>query len=124
MALKDPAQKALLMRAGNRSLEPMRRALLEHGHKCELEYRFAPGRKWRFDLALPEFKIALEVQGGIFTRGRHVRGPALLKEWEKLNAAAALGWRICYCQPSDVASGEALKILNTCCRKGVATKCS
>lgn len=63
------------------------------------ELRFAPPRRWRFDLCWPEFKIALEVQGGIFVNGRHSRGAALLKEWEKLNTAAVLGWRIIYCQP-------------------------
>ncbi len=68
------------------------------------EYKFAImlGRKWRMDYAWPERKLALEVQGGIFIQGRHSRGAALLKEWEKLNTAAGIGWRFLYCQPSDL----------------------
>lgn len=69
------------------------------------EFRFAPPRKWRFDYAWVENKLALEVQGGIWTGGRHVRGAALLKEHEKLNAAAKNGWRLLYCTPAELKSG-------------------
>jgi len=75
------------------------------------EYRFHETRKWRFDLAWPDYKLALEVQGGIFTRGRHVRGAAVLKEWEKLNTAAAMGWRVMYCQPQDLCMHETAAML-------------
>ena len=54
----------------------------------QAEFRFAPPRRWRFDFAWPLHALALEVQGGLFVRGRHSRGAALLKEHEKLNAAA------------------------------------
>lgn len=70
------------------------------------EYRFHPTRKWRFDLAWPMHKVAVEIQGGIFVAGRHSRGAALLKEWEKLNTAAMLGWRILYCQPKDICRAD------------------
>jgi hypothetical protein len=78
----------------------------------ELEWRFCESRKWRFDFAWKDVdykgraitgcSVALEVQGGIWTSGRHTRGAALLKEWEKINEAAILGWRIIYCQPEDL----------------------
>ena len=66
------------------------------------ELRFAAPRRWRFDWAWPDLLIALEVQGGLFVNGRHSRGPALLKEHEKLNAAAVAGWRILYCTPATL----------------------
>lgn len=74
------------------------------------EYQFAKsiGRKWRFDFAWEgeyqgkEYKIALEIQGGLFVGGRHVRGSGLVKEHEKLSTAAIMGWRILYCQPRDL----------------------
>jgi hypothetical protein len=84
----------------------------------EMEYVFHPVRKWRFDFAWPTLayptmvpseamdSLALEVQGGIWTKGRHTQGAALLKEWEKLNEAAVLGWRILYCQPQDLISKD------------------
>lgn len=70
------------------------------------EHKFHKDRDWRFDLAWPASKLALEVQGGIWTHGSHVRGAHLLKEWEKLNEAAVLGWRILYCQPKDLCIKE------------------
>jgi hypothetical protein len=75
------------------------------------EYRFTMLRRWRFDWAWPTHRIALEVQGGIFIRGRHSRGAALLKEWEKLNTAAGLGYRILYCQPQDLLTEQTLNYL-------------
>ena len=66
------------------------------------EWRFDERRKWRFDFAFVDQRIAVEVQGGIWTRGRHVRPAALKKEWEKLNAAAGQGWRILYCEPRAI----------------------
>lgn len=75
------------------------------------EFYFAKPRKWRFDYAWPEQRVALEVQGGIWTGGRHSRGAALLKEWEKLNTAAAKGWRLLYCQPADLTSLETMKAI-------------
>jgi hypothetical protein len=75
------------------------------------ELRFAPPRRWRFDWAWPEQKLALEVQGGLFSNGRHVRGAALLKEHEKLNAAAARGWRVMFTTPQDMANGNAVLLV-------------
>jgi hypothetical protein len=74
----------------------------EHGiPEPVFEYKFHHVRKWRFDVAWVEKKLAIEIQGGIFIQGRHSRGAALLKEWKKLNEAARLGWRVIYCQPKD-----------------------
>lgn len=78
------------------------------------EHVFHPERKWRFDLAWPAHKLALEVQGGIWTRGRHNRGAALLREWEKLNEAAALGWRLIYCQPLDLCRTSTVNLIKRC----------
>jgi hypothetical protein len=75
------------------------------------ELVFARPRRWRFDYAWPEQRVALEVQGGLFTRGRHSRGPALMKEHEKLNTAAAMGWRVLYCTPAQLARGDILPAL-------------
>jgi hypothetical protein len=83
----------------------------------EMEYKFHPKRKWRFDFAWftnATNGVALEVQGGIFSQGRHNRGAAMLKEWEKLNEAAALGWRVIYCQPQDLCTLTTATLIQRC----------
>ena len=58
------------------------------------EHKFHPTRKWRFDFCHPVLKIAVEVEGGVFSFGRHTRGSGFLKDMEKYNAAVILGWRV------------------------------
>jgi very-short-patch-repair endonuclease len=66
------------------------------------EYRFAPPRRWRFDFAWPTARTALEVDGGIWVQGRHSRGSGLIREHEKMNAAATRGWAVFRCTPHQV----------------------
>lgn len=59
------------------------------------EYRFHPTRRWRFDFAWPAVTrggVAVEVDGGQWRAGggRHNTD----RDREKLNTAAALGWRV------------------------------
>ena len=58
------------------------------------EYRFHPVRRWRFDHANPEYKVAIEYEGGIWTGGRHTRGIGYKNDCDKYNAAQVLGWRV------------------------------
>ena len=77
------------------------------------EHRFHPIRKWRFDFAWPDQLLAIEIQGGIFNNGRHSSGAAMLKEWEKLNTAAGMGWRLLYTQPGDCHKAVTLDAIRT-----------
>lgn len=76
-----------------------------------LEHRFDPIRRWRFDYAWPSAKVALEVDGSIWTNGRHTRGSGWLKDTEKLNRAAVLGWRMLRCTPDTLTSAETIATL-------------
>lgn len=58
------------------------------------EYKFHPTRKWRFDWCWPTQKIALEIEGGVYTRGRHTRGKGYENDVRKYNAATLLGWKV------------------------------
>lgn len=58
------------------------------------EYQFERGRRWRFDFAWPEFRLAVEVEGGVFSNGRHVRGVGFEQDCYKYNCAVARGWRV------------------------------
>jgi very-short-patch-repair endonuclease len=75
------------------------------------EFRFAPPRRWRIDWAWPDQRVGLEVDGGVWVGGRHTRGAGWLQDTEKLNAAAALGWRMLRCTPQQLASGAILEAL-------------
>ena len=58
------------------------------------EHKFSPTRRWRFDFCHPVLKIAVEVEGAVWVRGRHTRGSGFLKDMEKYNAAVLLGWKV------------------------------
>ena len=59
------------------------------------EYRFSPPRRYRWDFCHPESKVAIEIQGGVWMgKSGHSGGTGVLKDYEKLCLAAALGWRV------------------------------
>lgn len=58
------------------------------------EYRFAPPRRWRFDFAWPDLKLAVEAEGGVWSRGRHTRGSGFVNDSIKYNEAAKMGWTV------------------------------
>lgn len=66
------------------------------------EHRFHQTRRWEFDFAFPDRLLAVEIDGGIWTDGRHTRGSGRLGDMEKQNAAACLGWRILYFTPQQI----------------------
>jgi hypothetical protein len=76
------------------------------------EYHFHPRRRWRFDWAFPDQRVALEVQGGAFllTGGRHTRGAGYRRDLEKFSEAAILGWRVLFVLPEQMADGRALML--------------
>lgn len=78
------------------------------------EYIFHPTRKWRFDYAWPDKKIAIEFEGGTFIRGGHTRGAGYAKNCEKYNQAALLGWKVYRFTPDmmriSVRSADFIKI--------------
>lgn len=77
----------------------------------ETEHRFHPVRLWRFDYGWPNHKIALEVEGGVHTGGRHTRGSGFLKDMEKYNAAIVAGWRVLRCTPSTLCTTATIDML-------------
>lgn len=71
------------------------------------EHRFHPKRKWRFDWAWPLELVAVEVEGGAWTGGRHTRGSGFEKDLEKYAEAVILGWRVLRVTPKQVRDGAA-----------------
>jgi hypothetical protein len=77
----------------------------------ETEYRLTPARRWRLDYAWPVYKVALEVEGGVWVKGRHNRGGGFLKDMEKYNHATTQGWRLLRCTPDTLLSTETLDLV-------------
>jgi very-short-patch-repair endonuclease len=74
-----------------------------------MSVRFHETRRWRFDWAWVAQKVALEVDGGVYIQGRHTRASGWLKDSEKLNTAASMGWRLLRATPQQVASGAIIE---------------
>jgi hypothetical protein len=79
--------------------------------ECEYPFARSKGRKFRFDYAFPEYSVALEVDGGVWTSGRHTRGSGWLKDTEKLNLACEMGWRMLRCTPTQLCTSEMLETI-------------
>lgn len=77
----------------------------------EREYRFHPTRRWKFDFYWPSLKVACEVEGGVWVRGRHNRPQGFISDCEKYNEAALMG--ICVIRVTDkhIKSGVAIEML-------------
>ena len=74
----------------------------------EEEYRFHPTRRFRFDFAWPEKRVAFEQEGVTRQGGRHQRVAGYSRDCEKYNLAQILGWVVIRATPKQIASGEAL----------------
>jgi hypothetical protein len=66
------------------------------------EYRFHPTRKWRFDYAIPERKIAIEYNGIMSAKSRHTTVIGYSNDLEKINQAQLLGWKVLQYTPLNL----------------------
>ena len=75
------------------------------------ELRFHSTRRWRFDFAWPDHKVACEVEGLTRQGGRHQRIEGFEKDLEKYEAAMLDGWNVYRVSPAMIKSGRALTVL-------------
>lgn len=87
--------------------------------QCVKEYRFDAKRRWRYDYALPAVKIAIEVEGGVWTGGRHTRPKGFLNDIEKYNTGTLYGWRIFRTTPDALCSTRFVDFLKIAVAGGV-----
>ncbi len=73
------------------------------------EFRFHPTRKWRIDYCWPDYGLAIEVEGGAWTKGRHTRGGGFIKDMEKYNAIEMAGYTLLRFTPTQIRNGYALE---------------
>jgi len=79
----------------------------------ERNYRFAPRRRLELDFAWLGQRVAVEVQGGIHSRGGHVRPDGFTRDVEKMRLAQLMGWIVLPCTAACIRSGALLADIRT-----------
>lgn len=127
---------------GNSAADRLIRMMQDDGLPTfETEYPFAKSikRRWRFDVAWPALMVAVEIEGGIFGKGKaedggepcptcgqsqagaHGSGSGILRDIEKYNAGTMLGWQI-YRVPTHRVDRNAIeairRLLHTAASRG------
>ena len=99
----DALSRNMANEAIARQYELFRRTL-ESFTSCKVvsEHKFHDTRKWRIDFAIVDQKIGIEIDGGVWSGGRHTRGNGFVEDMEKYNAAVTLGWVILRFTPQDL----------------------
>jgi very-short-patch-repair endonuclease len=107
-----------------KKLSPIEEAFALHckasGLAPSREFTFCPGRRWRFDFAFPDEKLAIEIEGGVWNNGRHNRGAGMIGDMNKYNMAAKLGWSVLRFDGGAVKRGEAIAFVADVLRERVA----
>ncbi|NBW16693.1 MAG: hypothetical protein EBR82_52820 [Caulobacteraceae bacterium] len=84
------------------------------------EYRFHPTRKWRLDW-FHESGVCVEIEGGIWIKGRHTRGKGFLADIEKYNALAERGILLFRVPANEITIQRLAPIYDTIQRGGSLT---
>ncbi len=86
--------------------------------RCEFisfqrEVALIPGRRFKFDYVLPQHKIAIEIQGGTWSKRPmgHNTGSGIKRDCEKSNLVQKYGYRLLKFTSDMVTSGEAIRFL-------------
>lgn len=96
---KDSSKKPALKKAWNHNseqkthMEFILKSLFGNDELLK-EYQFHPTRKWRFDFALINIKVAIEYEGIFRGKSGHTTHGGFIKDTQKYNAAATMGWRV------------------------------
>lgn len=65
-----------------------------HGPELVREHRFDATRRWRFDFAHLPTRVAIELEGGIWSNGAHNRGQHFKSDCDKYNEAQWQEWSV------------------------------
>jgi very-short-patch-repair endonuclease len=84
------------------------------------QFKFAEhiGRRWQVDFAWPDLKLFVEIEGGIWRKnkfgnwaGAHTHPTAVLRDIEKYNHMALLGYRLFRFSDKDLRDGSAIEMM-------------
>ena len=86
-------------------------------------YRFHPKRRFEIDYAWPEYRIGIEIQGGIFipAGGAHSRPMNIIRDMTKHNLLLDAGWRVWHYTPKEAIDGIAVQHIDKVLRAADTT---
>ena len=103
------------------------------------EVKFHPKRRWRFDFAWEDHKVAVEIEGGTYSHGqerfdsgkgkkvtqksRHLTPTGFHEDCIKYGEAAILGWCVIRVDAKMIKDGSALAMLERALKSKVSTEC-
>jgi len=90
------------------------------GPELTKEYRFHPHRRWRLDYYHAPTQTGIELHGGVWSEGRHVRGNGFLGDLDKMNAAQMQGLVVLQLGTGQVDHQHVTEIIDYIRRKMVA----
>ena len=85
----------------------------------EREIRLIKGRDFRFDFVWIELKVALEIDGGIWTVGGHTSGAGKSRDCEKDWLACLEGWQVIRWTPDMITFENIRKLADKLSRKKI-----
>ena len=83
----------------------------KHGVVADPEHKFHPKRRWKFDYAFPELKLAVEYEGIFSAKSRHTSIVGFTNDCEKYSEAALLGWIVIRVTAKMVQDGRAFDLI-------------
>ena len=81
----------------------------ERGLVPEAEVKFHPKRKWRVDFLFRKQALAVEIEGGTWSNGRHTRGKGFAADIAKYNELTKMGYRLLRYTTEMVLDGRAIE---------------
>jgi hypothetical protein len=82
------------------------------GGELKKEHKFAVGRRFRFDYYHID-GVAIELEGGVWVRGRHTRPSGFLNDMEKYNLASSMGILVFRIPSHDISANWLSPIIKT-----------
>lgn len=74
------------------------------------QYKFHPTRKWKSDFHIKPH-LLIEVEGGVYSNGRHTRGKGYTLDIEKYNAATLMDFKVFRFTTEQVKTGVAISTI-------------
>lgn len=86
--------------------------LKEEGISFKTQPKLIPGRQFKTDIFIPPH-IVIEVEGGVWTGGRHTRGSGFVKDIEKYNLYTLNGYKLLRFSSSELTKKNLPKTIST-----------